>query len=151
MQRAPEFRALGLTFTVNVGARLPAYATALGRVLLASLPDDELDRRLTRITLEPLTPLAITGGDVFRAELMRIREQGWATTSNQIGLGVGAVSVPIINNRGETSAALNVLVRVAHNATELDPTPFLEDLRAAARQIAAVVEATNPVAFKNPW
>lgn len=149
--RAPEFRTLGLNFSVNVGTRLPAYASALGRVLLAALPDDELERRLERITLEAFTPITTVDRVAFREELQRVREQGWAVAANQIGLGIGGIAVPIFNKSNETRAAVNIIRRIPHNAAEIDVTPFLDDLRLAAEQIGAVVEATNPVAFKNSW
>jgi DNA-binding IclR family transcriptional regulator len=106
--------------------------------------------RIARIVLELLTPMAMTDRAKFADELEHIGKQGWAVAVNQIGYGIGGIAVPIINNRGATGAALNLLLRVPHNATTLDAAPFLEDMRTAARQIAAVIETTNPVAFKSP-
>jgi len=149
--RVPERRPLGIGYTVVVGARLPASATTLGRVLLAALPEDELARRLARVSLDPLTPYSITDLKALEEELSRIKAQGYATSANQIIMGLGAIAVPIVNSRGETRAGLNMLLRAPEGVTDIDPTPYLDDMRKGAQQIAAVVEVTNPVAFANSW
>src|SRR5487761_1824995 len=62
-----------MTISVNVGARRPAYATAMGRVLLANLPDEDLDHYLDTYDLVPVLPRTITDVTEFRAELSRVR------------------------------------------------------------------------------
>ena len=65
-----------MTIALGVGARLPAHATSMGRVLLAALPDDELERFLAETPLEPLTERTITDPDELRAAIAQVREQG---------------------------------------------------------------------------
>ena len=66
--RVPTARIM--TVAINVGTRFPAYATSMGRVLLAALPDEQaLDAYLTGCTLERLTPRTVTSPDALRAEL----------------------------------------------------------------------------------
>ena len=55
--RVPTRRIMSIT--IAVGTRLPAFATSMGRVLLAALPDAELEERLGRIDVRPLTPRTV--------------------------------------------------------------------------------------------
>src|ERR1700742_1827731 len=69
--RVPTRRIMSIT--LSVGTRLPAYATSMGRVLLANLPDDELEERLSRIEIRPLTARTVKGKDELRAILAATR------------------------------------------------------------------------------
>lgn len=90
-----------------VGARYPAHATSMGRVLLAALPDADLDARLAGTRLEALTSQTVTDPDALRAELRAVRDQGYATTVDQLDYGITALAVPIRDAQGRTIAALN--------------------------------------------
>src|ERR1700754_2840240 len=74
--RVPTRRIMSIT--LSVGTRLPAYATSMGRVLLANLPDAELTELLERTELRPLSSHTITDVVSLRAALDRVRRQGWA-------------------------------------------------------------------------
>ena len=73
--RVPTSRIM--TVSINVGTRFPAYATSMGRVLLAGLPDERA-RRLPRraVELAPLSPRTLTSHDALRAELAQVRVAG---------------------------------------------------------------------------
>ncbi len=90
-----------------VGARYPAHVTSMGRVLLAALPDAELELRLSCARMEPLTAKTLTDLDALRDELMSVRAQGFATTVDQLDYGITALAVPIRDTEGRTIAALN--------------------------------------------
>lgn len=90
-----------------VGARYPAHATSMGRVLLAALPDAEIDRRLTREPLAALTAQTCIDPCALRAELETVRANGYATTVDQLDYGITALAVPIRDPEGRTIAALN--------------------------------------------
>src|ERR1700712_1256498 len=74
--RVPTSRIMRVS--INVGTRFPAYATSMGRVLLASLTPEELAAYLKRATIRPLTSKALSTPEALSAELDRIRAQGWA-------------------------------------------------------------------------
>lgn len=93
--------------TAVAGARYPAFATSIGRVLLAALPDAELDAFLEALEPRPLTSRTCTDKAALRAELMRIRADGHATTVDQLDYGITAIAVPIRDPQGRTVAALN--------------------------------------------
>jgi IclR family pca regulon transcriptional regulator len=99
--------------TLQPGTRVPAYCTANGRVLLAALPQDEIDGWIARQTLAPLTPNTITHGERLRIEIARTRAQGYAAVDQELELGLRTISVPLRNYRGDVLAAMNVSVHAA--------------------------------------
>ncbi len=101
-----------MTVGINVGTRFPAYATSMGRVLLANLPPEELRAYLDRVELRPLTPRTITSRDELEAVLESVREQGWASVDQELEAGLRSVAVPIRGRDGRVVAAMNVSMRV---------------------------------------
>jgi DNA-binding IclR family transcriptional regulator len=77
----------------RVGARLPLYATGVGKVLLAHAPDDVISRVMA--ALKPQTPYTITAPGLLARQLERIRGDGYATTSEEMTLGACSVAVPV--------------------------------------------------------
>ncbi len=88
---------------------LPAHWTSSGKVLLASLPLDELDRRLQTWQPEPVTRHTITNRDALLAELERVRERGWAQNVEEGHLGVVSVGAPIRGADRSVLAAVSVV------------------------------------------
>ncbi len=93
--RVPTSRIMRVS--INVGTRFPAYATSMGRVLLAALEPDELDAYLARAEIRPLTARTIATPDELRAELARVRTQGWALVDQELEEGLRSIAVPIRN------------------------------------------------------
>lgn len=123
--------------TAVVGARYPAHATSLGRVLLAGLPDKELDRYFETVEPKALTSRTVVSKEELRRLVWKARELGYATTVDQLDYGITALAVPIRNADGRTTAAVNSsgysgLVSVDQMVAER-----LQDLRAAASRISA--------------
>jgi len=102
-----------LSATLQPGTRVPAYCTANGRVLLAALPQDEVDAWISRETLTPLTPHTITHAERLRTEIARTRSQGYALVDQELELGLRTISVPLKNYRGDVLAAMNIGVHAA--------------------------------------
>ena len=123
-----------MTITLAVGTRLPAYATSMGRVLLAALPDDELDARLRKITLRKLTPHTIASKKELRAEIERVREQGFAMVDQELEEGLRSAAVPIVDADG-TTAALNISVHASRAGMDDLRDRFLPKVEATARAI----------------
>lgn len=118
------------------GASYPAFATSIGRVLLAGMSDAELDAWLAALDPVPLTSRTITNKDELRAEIMRVREQGFATTVDQLDYGITAIAVPIINEAGKNVAALNSSGYSGIISPEELVTGRLSELRVIAKSIA---------------
>jgi IclR family transcriptional regulator, pca regulon regulatory protein len=104
--RVPTSRIMRVA--INVGTRFPAYATSMGRVLLAGLPDDELTAYLDRAEIRPLTPRAIDNAEDLEQELGKVREQGWALVDQELEEGLRSIAAPVRDAGGRTIAAVNV-------------------------------------------
>jgi IclR family pca regulon transcriptional regulator len=120
-----------MTISLAVGTRLPAYATSMGRVLLAQLDDDELTDRLARIKPKRLTAYTIRSKPALRAELERVREQGYALVDQELEEGVRSAAVPIRSTDGQF-AALNISVHASRATFEDLREKFLPPLRETA-------------------
>jgi IclR family pca regulon transcriptional regulator len=105
LSRVPARRVLNVMATV--GTRVPAHATSMGRVLLASAPPEFVESYLRDPGLTPLTPHTITDADQFREALDRARRQGWSLVSEERERGLIAVSAPIRDHSGAVVAALS--------------------------------------------
>jgi len=119
------------------GAVYPAFATSMGRVLIAAKPDEELDR-----WLEELEPVALTSKTCLdkahlREELMQVRANGYATTVDQLDYGITAVAVPVRDIEGRTIAALNSSGYTGLVTPEQLVEERLPELRVTASHIAS--------------
>jgi IclR family transcriptional regulator, KDG regulon repressor len=92
----------------QIGRRLPAHATGLGKSLLAALPDESLDALYTRRYLSSSTPNTITSVDQLRAELNLVRERGYAHDNQEFAVGLECLAAPIYDNTGQAVAAISV-------------------------------------------
>lgn len=88
-----------------IGARFPAHTTSTGKVLLAYQPEESL-ARMNLNTLSAATEYTLTDPQQLREQLQQIRSQGFATTRNELEIGLTAVAAPIFNYQGEIQAAL---------------------------------------------
>ena len=93
--------------TAVVGARYPAHATSLGRVLLAGMSDGDLDRYFAEVEPVPLTRKTVIDKQELRALIDEVRENNYATTTDQLDYGITAIAVPIRSASGRVIAALN--------------------------------------------
>src|SRR5215472_1848014 len=100
--------ALSLTRSYGVGSRLPAYATSMGRVLLAGLPPQNARAILKASALRKLTNRTKTDPEVLMAEITRAGKAGWCLVQQEIELGVCGLSAAVRNRRGATRAAVSI-------------------------------------------
>lgn len=97
-----------MTIALALGSRLPAYPTSMGRVLLAGLPDEELEDFVRRVELTPLTKYTVTDRERFRSLLLRCRDEGYTMVDQELEEGVRSIAAPIHDGRGAVVAAMNV-------------------------------------------
>jgi IclR family pca regulon transcriptional regulator len=134
--RVPTSRIM--TVAITIGTRLPAFATSMGRVLLAALPAEERARRLAELTPTQLTERTITDHGALERELDAVREAGYCVVDQELELGLRSISVPIRNRMGEVAAAVNVSTRAGSRDVVRDVLP---ELRACAAAISADLAA----------
>ena len=102
-----------LKFDLKIGSRQPAYCAALGRVLLAYLPEEEIDRYLQRVELKAYTPFTITDKDKLKKELKEIRKREYAFIKEEYMPGVFCVAVPIKNFQGDICIGMSFSIPTA--------------------------------------
>jgi IclR family pca regulon transcriptional regulator len=133
--RVPTSRIM--TVAINVGTRFPAYATSMGRVLLAGLPEDELEEYLAIVELARLSPRTVTTIGALRTELARVRDQGWAMVDQELEEGLRAVAAPIRDRAGRVVAAVNLSAHASRMSTESVRRNLVPPLLATAARIEA--------------
>ncbi|OAV63020.1 IclR family transcriptional regulator domain-containing protein [Enteractinococcus helveticum] len=124
-----------MRINITVGTRFPAYATSMGRILLAGLDAEELNAYFATADLTEVTDRTITDEATLRTELARIRQQGYAVVEEELEVGLASVAVPIVNRADTTVAAMNTSVAVTTQAPE-DLTELLPPLQAAAAEVS---------------
>ena len=133
--RVPTRRIMAATITV--GTRFPAHVTSVGRVLLADLPDGEIETRLARADLRPLTTRTLVSPDRLRTELGRVRRQGYAVVDQELEEGLRSVAAPVRGRGGEAVAAVNIPVHAGRTSLEAVRRDLLPRLRETAARIEA--------------
>lgn len=132
-----------MTVSISVGTRFPAYATSMGRVLLAGLPDDELDAYLAAVAPAPLTARTVTSADVLRAEVTKVRTQGWALVNQELEEGLRALAAPVRDRTGKVVAAVNVSTHASRTSLEAMRRDLLPPLLKAAADIEADIPGSR--------
>jgi IclR family pca regulon transcriptional regulator len=125
-----------MTVTLAVGARLPAHATSMGRVLLAGLPDDELERFLDETPLERFTDGTITDPNDLRLAVLETRDRGWALVDQELEVGLRSLAAPITRSHLGTVAAINVSAATHRVSIEDFHERFLPALLETAASIS---------------
>src|SRR5205823_4191004 len=92
----------------DIGAHLPAHCTSMGRVLLAALPDAELNAFLSRAELTRYTPHTVTGKADLRAAIAKVRRNGFSLVDQELEIDLRSIAVPVQNAAGHVIAAMNV-------------------------------------------
>jgi IclR family transcriptional regulator, pca regulon regulatory protein len=93
---------------LHPGSRLPAYCTAMGKLLLANLPERRQEDLLAEIKLTKRGPNTITSKKAFRDELDEIRTSGFAVNNEELAPELNSISAPVRNESGEVVAAANM-------------------------------------------
>jgi IclR family pca regulon transcriptional regulator len=123
----PEARA-------DVGTASPAYASAMGKALLAHLPPEGLEAYLAATRLEPVTERTITSAEALRAELERVRAQGYALSEGEHRPGVRSVAAAVFAYTGDAHAA--VCARHYTPPAEPPPAELIRDVVHTAERIS---------------
>ncbi|MET1022213.1 MAG: IclR family transcriptional regulator C-terminal domain-containing protein [Arthrobacter sp.] len=129
-----------MTVGITVGTRFPAYATSMGRVLLAALAPDQLEDYLAGTEIRPLTPGAIGTRKGLLAELSTVRAQGWCLLNQELELGLMSVAAPV-RDGNKTVAAINVSLQAQSVAGRPDPEAYLDSVRKATVATAELISA----------
>jgi len=124
-----------MTVSISVGTRFPAYATSMGRVLLAWRSAEWLDGYLASARLKALTAHTLADSESLRAELAAVRERGWAMADQELEEGLRSVAAPIRDQSGQVAAAINVATNVSRTSADELIERIVPQLLATARLI----------------
>jgi IclR family pca regulon transcriptional regulator len=130
-----------MTVSISVGTRFPAYATSMGRVLLAGMPEPDLAAYLSAVRLEPLTARTVSSVAALRGELARVRTQGWSLVNQELEEGLRALAAPIRDRSGTVVAAVNVSAHASRTSLEAMRRDLLPPLLKAAARVEADLPA----------
>lgn len=137
-----------LRLVSQIGARLPAYATGLGKVLLAGLPEDELKSRLRNYRLRRFTPRTIGTKRELLAVLDEVRNRGWAEDHGEYTEGVMCVAVPLRDHTREVVGAMSCTVPQSRiDSGETVKETLLEVLQGEANAISTELGFVG----ERPW
>jgi IclR family pca regulon transcriptional regulator len=99
--------------SAQIGLRLPAYASSLGRVMLSAMDDATLDGFVARLKPSRLTPSTLTDKSEIRKAVVKVRKDGFSLVDQGVELGFRSISVPLRRRDGKIIAALNIGVHSA--------------------------------------
>jgi IclR family pca regulon transcriptional regulator len=124
-----------ISVNLDVGSRLPAFCMSTGRVLLAALDDDALDRFLADLRPERYTDKTIVSKRKLREAIVQARRDGWTVMDEEYEIGFRSLSVPIRDRADRTIAALNVCCPTPRVSLKTMKTEFLPLTLRAAEEI----------------
>jgi IclR family pca regulon transcriptional regulator len=133
--RIPARRIMAVGITV--GTRFPAYATSLGRVLLAGLTVEQCSEVLSRSSVRAFTPRTVVDGPALLDRIGEVRRQGYALVDEELELGLRSLAVPVTDHAGAVVAAVNVSVAASTATAEEMRRRFLPVLSGARDSIQA--------------
>jgi IclR family pca regulon transcriptional regulator len=139
--RVPTYRIMSVD--IRVGTRFPAYATSMGRVLLAGLTLAERRLRLRRLVLRPLTRATVTDPARLARILDDVATNGYALVDEELEEGLRSLAVPVRDASGAVIAAVNLSTHTGRGSVPATVDRLLAPLRAAAAAIEADLRAVG--------
>ena len=133
-----------MTVAISVGTRFPAFATSMGRVLLAGLAPADLDEYLAEAELEALTPSTVTDPDRLREIIREVGVVGYAMVDQELEQGLRSVAVPIHGAGNAVTAAVNLSALASRVSTAAMRSELLPALRETALRIEADLQSQAP-------
>jgi IclR family transcriptional regulator, pca regulon regulatory protein len=125
-----------MSMNVEVGTRIPAFASSMGRVMLASLDADALDSILGRVSLRPITARTVATVDELRGVVAEVRAQGWCYMEEELEAGIQCVAAPVHDPTGHVIGS----VTVSSHTTRLSSREVRKRLLPALLQAAEDID-----------
>ena len=126
-----------MTVAISVGTRFPAYATSMGRVLLAGLNSDDLEKYLSEADFEAFTARTVTDPDRLREIVREVARQGYAIVDQELEEGLRSIAAPIHGSGDAVIAAINLSGHASRVSLAAMRAVLLPALLETARQIEA--------------
>lgn len=132
-----------LSVGLGVGARLPAIATSMGRVLLAHAPEEHRERVLDS-ERRAFTPKTVMDRDALTSILRQVREVGYSIVDQELEVGLRSLAVPLRDASGQVRAAVNVSSHASRTEISTLVERHLPVLMKAHNEVAVLLPATRP-------
>lgn len=126
-------------FNRSIGTRLPAYATAIGRVMLAGLDEAKRDASLHAGDLQKITPFTVTDARLLRKAVDQARVEGFSFVTQELEIGLSSVGVPIVDRGGHVVAGMSVSWLATDRKVKTEQRRILTLLRAASAEITGML------------
>lgn len=136
-----------MSISIDVGSRVPAHATSMGRVLTAWADAAVVDAVIAA-GLPALTDQTTTDPVAFRDQLHRVRQQGYAVVESELEKGLLSASVPVRNPKGQVLAAMAYSSTVGRNSRDRvveEVVPLMLDVAESIRADLAQLGARSPL------
>lgn len=130
-----------MSFSVSIGSKLPAYCTALGRLMLSDLPLGHLDQYLRELQPEARTDNTVTDKEKLRDLILQAAHAGYCIVDQELEVGLRCCAVPIRNRAGRMIAAINVSSMAQRASVEEMKSKQLPALIHASEQIMSAYAA----------
>lgn len=141
--RVPKRNLLNTPGISLAGLRLPAFVSSMGRVLLAALPEDELQRVLDASDLRPHASKTIWERTALEAEIRKVGRQGYSLIVDEMEEGLSAVAAPIIDGSGRTIAAMNIAFNTGAVKRQELMGSILPELRQAVARLNNILSLNS--------
>jgi IclR family pca regulon transcriptional regulator len=132
-----------MTIGLTVGARLPAYCTSMGRVLLSELTPEAISQYLTTADFSARTDRTLTNPTELLEELAKVKLNGWCLLDQELELGVRSVAVPVRDAHRRLIASINTSVHASRVNMEKLHNDILPKLQSTANNIEADIAGKN--------
>jgi IclR family transcriptional regulator, pca regulon regulatory protein len=126
-----------VALAVTIGTRFPAMQTSLGKVLLAALSPEDVERVLAEPSRSGIPPRIVLGREERASILREVRARGWALTDEELAAGIRSVAAPLRDGDGRVIASLNVNTHAAETPVEVLTGEYLPLLLQTAGAISA--------------
>jgi IclR family pca regulon transcriptional regulator len=133
-----------MSVKINIGTRMPAHATSMGRVLLAGLATPNLKAMISNLEIPKYTRNTITSKSVLLQEINKVKTQGWSINDQELEYGLRSIAVPIFNKAEEIIASINISTTAQSNSLESMEAMFLPELKLTARKISDDLASARP-------
>lgn len=125
-----------MSVSIAIGTRLPAFHSALGRIQLGYLPEEEIWRRLRSIRLHPFTPHTIVDPRALIERVLADRAQEFSIVDEELETGLRAIAAPVLSRSGECVAAINISAHANRATRSAMREEFLVPLQKVAVSIS---------------
>jgi len=133
-----------MSVKINIGTRMPAHATSMGRVLLAGLSSPDLKAMISNLEIPKYTRNTITSKSVLLQEINKVKAQGWSINDQELEYGLRSIAVPIFNKAEEIIASINISTTAQSNSLESMEAMFLPELKLTAKKISDDLASARP-------